>query len=368
MIRILHTADFHMDSPFEGLPGAKAAVRRSEQRALLRRMAELAEDEKADAVLLAGDLFDSDNSYYETGEELVRTLRYISAPVFISPGNHDFYSPRSPWARLEFSSNVHIFRNSRIEYFDFSEKGFRVFGAGFTDRSCKGLLDGFTLGKKPGVVDIMCIHGDPGKPDSRYNGVGIDQIAASNLDYIGFGHVHGASGLLKAGNTWYSTPGCPEGRGFDETGEKTVNIISIDNGECSLETRCISSRKYEIMELDVSSIDPMLAMRMELPDDTLRDVYRVVLKGNVQELPDTELLKNALGQYFFELQIRDGTRLVRDIWEKAGEDTLRGMFLEKLRQRYDECKTDEDKKFIEQAVRWGLAALDNAEEVAIHDN
>ena len=66
-LRILHSADLHLDSPFEGLSAGKAAIRRGEQRELLSALATLARRERADLVLLAGDLLDSDNTYYETG-------------------------------------------------------------------------------------------------------------------------------------------------------------------------------------------------------------------------------------------------------------------------------------------------------------
>ena len=90
-LKIIHAADLHLDSPFEGLPSGKASVRRSEQRGLLSRLAELALREKADIILLSGDLLDSDNTYFETGDELIRSLGGIGVPVFIAPGNHDYY-------------------------------------------------------------------------------------------------------------------------------------------------------------------------------------------------------------------------------------------------------------------------------------
>ena len=99
ILKILHAADLHLDSPFEGLPAGKAAIRRAEQRQLLSRLAELAVREDVDLVLLSGDLLDSDSSYYETGEELVRCLRQMPMPVFIAPGNHDPYTRRSPCLR-----------------------------------------------------------------------------------------------------------------------------------------------------------------------------------------------------------------------------------------------------------------------------
>lgn len=67
-LKILHAADLHLDSPFEGLGAAKAARRREEQRRLLYRIAQLAETEQVDLVLLAGDLLDSYSTYAETGE------------------------------------------------------------------------------------------------------------------------------------------------------------------------------------------------------------------------------------------------------------------------------------------------------------
>ena len=133
-LTILHAADLHLDSPFEGLPAGKAAIRREEQRELLARLAELAFTEHVDLVLLAGDLLDSGNTYYETGEELIRALRGIGAPVFIAPGNHDFYSARSPYARLHLPDNVHVFTERGIRSVILPELGTRVFGAAFTDR------------------------------------------------------------------------------------------------------------------------------------------------------------------------------------------------------------------------------------------
>ena len=56
MIKLIHAADLHLDSPFSGLTPQQAAERRGEQRELLGRLAELARERKADAVLLSGDL------------------------------------------------------------------------------------------------------------------------------------------------------------------------------------------------------------------------------------------------------------------------------------------------------------------------
>ena len=73
-IKILHAADLHLDSPFEGLSAGKASIRRAEQRELLGRIADICREERPDLVLLSGDLLDSEHTYFETGEELPLTL------------------------------------------------------------------------------------------------------------------------------------------------------------------------------------------------------------------------------------------------------------------------------------------------------
>ena len=78
MIRILHAADLHLDSPFEGLPEEKAALRRAEQRELLRELAQLRAESGAQLVLLPGDIFDSSGGWAGTEDQLRR--RRFSSP------------------------------------------------------------------------------------------------------------------------------------------------------------------------------------------------------------------------------------------------------------------------------------------------
>ena len=367
-IKILHCADLHLDSPFEGLSSGKASLRRREQRELLKRLSELARTEEVDLLLLSGDLLDSDNTYYETGEELNQCLRSLTVPVFIAPGNHDYYSPKSPYARLKLPQNVYVFTKNEVEGVELGELGVCVYGAAFTEKRSGPLLRGVSAQRREDMLNIMCIHGDVGGKSDDYNPISQEEIAASGMDYIGLGHIHKASGLKKAGDTWYSWPGCPEGRGFDETGEKTVNLIRLSKEGCELETRCIAGRRYESVKLDITGVDPLLAIHTSLPDDTMQDIYRITLTGEAEGNLDINRLYSNLDEMFFELQIRDETRIYRGLWDYAGEDSLRGLFLKKLKDAFDTVKDDKQRSTIEQAARWGLAALDNMEEVVRHDN
>lgn len=71
MAKILHTADFHLDSAFTALPEEKARLRRQEARQLTDRLVDYANDHGVELLLLAGDLFDSDQLYGQTAQELL---------------------------------------------------------------------------------------------------------------------------------------------------------------------------------------------------------------------------------------------------------------------------------------------------------
>ncbi len=364
MIRILHAADLHLDSPFEGVRAASSALRRGEQRDLLGRIAALSRSCACDLALLPGDLFDSERVYPETAELLCRALGAMEVPVFIAPGNHDFYGKGSRYASMPLPDNVHVFSGGAMERVELPALRARVWGAAFTDRYCSSLLSGFRPEKEPGVLDLMCLHGEVGAASSPYDLLSEAELAASGMDYIALGHQHGFSGLRRAGDTYYAWPGCPEGRGFDETGDKGVIIAEAEPGLVQIRFQPVCARRYEILRVSVSDADPAEAAAAALPQGCEKDIYRVVLTGESAYAPDLARVSRALEGRVFALQLRDETRIRRDIWERSGEDTLRGAFLKRLRERYDAAGSDAEREKITQAVRWGLAALDNSEEVA----
>ena len=358
MLKLIHAADLHLDSPFEALGERKAAQRRSEQRGLLGRIVSLAGERQADALLLTGDLFDSADAYSETARCVASELGKAPCPVFISPGNHDFYSLSSPWTRLELPENVHVFTSTRLECVELPGKGARVWGAAFCDIASPCLLRSIKVEKQPGVLDICCLHGEVTESGGRYDPLSAHDIAGSGMDYLALGHVHTQSGLLRAGDTYYAWPGCPEGRGFDECGEKGVYLVTLAPGSAELEFIPTAQRRYEIMSLDAAK-----AGTFAPPEGSENDVFRILLTGETDAPPDLAAIYARLKDRFFALQLRDCTTLRRDIWESAGQDTLRGAFLRRMREKYDAAPDEAEREKITQAVRWGLAALEGGEAV-----
>ena len=366
MIRILHAADLHLDSPFQALVREKALQRRREQRALLMKIADTAREHSADIVLFSGDLFDSEDVFSDTGRMLEEALASLDMPVFIAPGNHDWYGPRSAWARLSFRENVHVFDSEAIDCVPLPALGVRVWGTAFTERHRAMPLAGFEAEKDGDTVDIMVLHGEVGNPASVYGAITEEQLSRSGMDYVALGHVHSFSGLCRAGGTYYAWPGCPEGRGFDETGEKGVILAEVSAEGCSARLLPLGGRRYEIVTVALTAADDALAaVTAALPADTARDIYRILLTGETDAAPDVRQLQQALAERFFSLELRDETRLRRDIWALGGGDDLRGLFLARLRRRYEAAGSDAERERITQAARWGLLAMENGDELPL---
>ena len=114
-MKVLHASDFHLDSPLTGLPPDKSALRRRELREIPARLARLAKEEGADLVLLPGDLLDGGRVHPETVRALAAALGEMAVPVFIAPGNHDYFHEKSPYAAGGWPENVHIFTSPGLE-------------------------------------------------------------------------------------------------------------------------------------------------------------------------------------------------------------------------------------------------------------
>lgn len=358
MIKFLHTADLHLDSPFHGLSPAQAKERRAEQRELLTAIVELANGNGCDLLLLSGDLFDSDNAYPETVEALCRALGAFRGQVFIAPGNHDCLYAGSPYFTAPWTENVHIFKEEKISSVTLPELGCQVYGAGFTAMDAPPLLEGFRVEDEE-LLNLMVLHGEAETATGNYNPITKEQIERSGLDYLALGHVHLRMEGRTAGKTVYAYPGCPMGRGFDEAGEKGVYLGELDEKGCRLTFLPLPGRRYEILHIAPGD-DARAAIEAALPTHTQNDIYRIVLTGQADPI-DTRALQEALAHRFYALHLRDKTEAKADLWKDAGEDSLKGQFLARLQEKLATAD-EQDKALIYLAARLGIYAMEGREE------
>ena len=353
-MKILHSADWHLDTPFQGRTPEQAQALRRVLLQVPGKIVQLCADHKCDMVLLAGDLFDGPYSA-DSVLALRSALQEIAVPVFITPGNHDFVGKDSPWLTEIWPENVHIFTKPVMECVELSALKCRVYGAGFTAMDCDALLEGFRA--QEDMLSIGILHGDPTQGSSPYCPITETQVANTGLSYLALGHIH-KGGSFTAGGTLCAWPGCPMGRGYDEQGEKGVYLVEIKD---SVQTQFIPldvPRFYD-WEAPVQE-NAAAALQQLLPPVGNDNFYRITFTGE-SEAVDTDALTKQF-ERFPNLVLRDKTVPPLDVWRSLEEDSFEGYYFRLLKEAMAE-KSEDEQQLCMLAARISRQILDGQEVV-----
>ena len=254
-MKLLHTGDLHLDSPFSALSVEEAQERRQGQRRLLKRIFDCAREEHCDLILIAGDLFDHQYVTPETDKLLRTLLSETSCHVIISPGNHDPYTEGSFYKKTTLPEHVHVFRSPMLSFVDFPQWNTRVYGYAFVSPSLKD--SPLNIAEPPQNsmgIHLLCAHGELGDPLSKYAPIMESDIEKFDIKYAALGHVHKRPEPVRTPKGQIAYCGVPEGRSFDETGECGVWLVTVEeDGPIHCEKRILAERRYHTAELDVSA-------------------------------------------------------------------------------------------------------------------
>lgn len=366
MLKILHTGDFHLDSPFAGVDLQTGERLREELRKIFTDVTRLAEEH--DMLLIAGDLFDCGHVSPDTLSLVRDRLEEYGKPVVIAPGNHDPYSPGSIWTAVSWSDNVRIFDTEELSSFRFTagETSVAVHGWGFTSPSLtrSPLADG--LLPDADSVNLICAHADTSSPISRYAPTPPSLFAASGCDYAALGHIHNAPDILIAGHTTVAYCGFPEGRSYDEEGAGGVLSVTLEEGKAPSITRLVTSKhKYLTRHLDITGAgsDSEVAARiLELAhgEDCNENVsLRVCIEGSIPPdySPSAAQICRLADAGLCSLQLRDRTSPIYGAEYLADDMTIKGELYRALLPRLSSPNADE-REIAADALRIGLLALD----------
>ena len=162
---------------------------------------------------------------------------------------------------------------------------------------------------------------------SPYNPVTGAQVENSGLDYLALGHIHKGDSF-RAGQTLCVWPGCPMGRGFDETGVKGVLVVELEDTVSARFLPLSTPRFYdETAEAGEDAMDTVSAI---LPPLETVDTYRITLTGYSAPV-DTAAIAAAF-PHVPNLEIRDRTVPEIDLWSAVGDDTLEGVYFQMLQE------------------------------------
>lgn len=334
------------------LPPEKARERRKELIATFARIADYAAREQVTAVLLCGDIFDEGKPRFGDKKNFIDIVRsHPSVDFLCLSGNHDESLADEP----DLPENLLCFDETWHKY---SYGDTDIWGIEQTDANCA--LYYSTLHADPQRFNIVMLHGQTlpsgGKPER--DAVVLPYLRGKSIDYLALGHIHSLKeGVLDERGVWCYC-GCPEGRGFDECGEK--GFVLLDVGNDGFSRRFIPFARRTIVErhIDLSGLSGSYEIERkilsELRDISPENMVRVYLEGACAESADYSVsgLEKVLGAHWYAASVKDCTKPAVDYSAYENELSLRGEFT-RLVMNADGLE-EEDKLEI---LRCGIAAL-----------
>ncbi|SFR32218.1 DNA repair exonuclease SbcCD nuclease subunit [Yoonia tamlensis] len=272
MIRILHTADLHLDSPLKSLALRDEDMRDAVQtatRAAFVTIIDTALAENVAALLIAGDLFDGAARSAKTAAFLVTQLDRLAAadiPVFYIKGNHDAENPVTGETALP--ANVHVFdgRGGKVQL---AGTDIWIHGVSFRDRHApESLLDKFD-DPVADAINIGMLHtslaGAAGH--DTYAPCSVTDLQAMGFDYWALGHIHKREVYCNA--PWIVMPGIPQGRDIGEAGPQSATMLCINDGAITVHEIPTAAVVFQQVACDISACTT---------DEMLRDKLRATLR------------------------------------------------------------------------------------------
>lgn len=349
-MKIIHTADLHIDSPLTShLSADKVRERRAELFSALSAMVETAANDGVRIMIIAGDLFDSARI---TKTARRRTLALIGAHKEISffylPGNHEEDALISGEEQLP--ENLFLFGE---DWTYFASGNLVIAGRSNTSS------DMFAKLSLPSdKLNIVVLHGELRDRSEQGGVIGRRDAMGRGIDYLALGHYHSYSAEEIDDRCCAVYPGTPEGRGFDETGVKGYVEINVDASGINHRFVPFARRALHEIELDVSGVTDLYELERRAVSALAKiprtDLVRLVLTGYVQVgfSPDAAALSARFNPEFYYFEVKDEVRLRISASDYEHDLSLKGEFIRTVMA--DNTLSDKQKEAI---IACGLSAL-----------
>ena len=366
-MKIVHFADLHLDAQFAwaAAHGDAARKRRQALRDTLSRIVSLTQEVSADALLCGGDLYEHERFTPDTAEFLRATFAELDpTPVYIAPGNHDWYGPESLYRRVAWSPNVHIFRTDSLEPVALAD-GVTLWGAAhLVPANTRGFLDDFHVEGEG--THLALFHGsedswftEQGEGKAPHAPFRASQIGEAGLDHAFLGHFHKPR---HADHHTYS--GNPDPLAFGEDGERGAVIATIhDDRRVTTEVCRVAVTAAHDLLLDVTNCTTQQEIRDRLAQAAagLDGIARITVSGELISGVDVRIGDlNGVVPQFDAVQVRVGeVRTGYDIDAIRQERTVRGQFVNDVTA--EGLPVDEERR----VLLTGLRALDGRPDLEV---
>ena len=358
-MKLIHCADLHLDSRMSrNLDTAGAKERKGEILNTFKRMVDYAQENRVEAVLIAGDMFDTGSISAYTRNTVLHIIEsHPDITFYYLKGNHDreyFLTGLE-----EIPANIRTFGNRWTYY---RQGGVVIAGLELTAENAGDAYVSLVLENR--CYNIVMLHGQEREGDARDKAeiVNIKALRNRGIDYLALGHIHAYKEERLDARGVYCYPGCLEGRGFDECGPHGFVLLDIDeaSGACVRQFVPFASRTLYTVRADVTGCGSTAEMT-ERVSEALKaagcgreDLVKIVLTGELDVAceKDVEHLAAVFRQSFYFVKVSDETTLKIAMEDYLLDVSLKGEFVRTVMA--DDALSGEEKKEI---VRCGLLAI-----------
>lgn len=309
-MRILHTADWQIGKGFGRIPGDSGAALRNQRLETVAQLARMATDYAVDAVLVAGDVFDSQTISDRTLRQTFEQLRHFEGPWVLLPGNHDAAVSESVWTRARRMGAIpdNVFCALTPEPILFSDTGLAVLPAPLQRRHEHGDLTVWfdTVELADGYIRVGLAHGSvtdflPGEAE-QHNPIERTRAETAGLAYLALGDWHGT--LAVNHRTWYA--GTPETDSFRSSRPGHALLVTLPDGEGEPNVEVLPTSHYQWHRLEqtlqsAADLDVLADRLTHLGEPYERHVVELVLSGTLA-LADKEAADRLIQAWDARLQ------------------------------------------------------------------
>lgn len=271
IVRYIHAADLHLDTPFQGLAREAAQsghLSRLMQEATftaLERLFRFCEEKRPDCLVLAGDIYNQEN--YSAKAQLAlrdgcRRLQTLGIRVFMAHGNHDPLSSR--FTAIHWPDNVTVF-GPDVERHVLERDGqpiaviHGISHAG--SRESRNLAQLFQRDNAQEVFQLGVLHCtvEGESTADRYAPCSLDDLRRSRLDAWALGHIHQRRQWDEDGFIAYS--GNAQGLHINETGPRGCLLVTArpaaGGWKCESEFLRLGPVEWQKCELSLDGMESL---------------------------------------------------------------------------------------------------------------
>ena len=365
-LSLLHTSDIHLGAAF-GFLGPSGRDHRDQLKSTLSRIVDLALTSHVDALLIAGDLFDTAYPHPGlVGEVMYQLQRLDSEGIWtlITPGTHDRLQPGGVYDGKELTqlSHLHVFKEEEMRPFRLEGLDLTVYGRATTPERID-VLSGFRAdgGSKWQVGMVHASYVVPGKVERDEMMVSEESISACGLDYLALGHWHSVADYSRGSVTaFYSGPPEPLEMGKGEEG-KVLLVELVEGSPAQVKPIPVGRRRLQRTDVDAGEVGGPSELYAYLRRMAHTDLaLEASVKGAWGEEwtdCDWDSMEEELAPLFFHFRLVPAPHeLSRLDVEAFPEKTVTGRFIRMARAEMA-SRSGEDLRIAEEALRLGMARL-----------